>query len=519
MICRAWKQARLFSMKNKKLIIVGGGTAGWMAALMLQKAVADRWDIELIESSKRGIIGVGEGSTPALKNFFDEVGIPETSWMPACSATYKTGIAFDRWSGKPGFESYFHPFYSHFDRDHAKALIHNSLLRRAGKDAHAHPDVFSYNHYLAKKKLCPVPPYHFPFDIQYGYHFDAGLLAKFLKKSAVERGVNHRDSLITDVQLDADGQIVAVIDEEGDRHCADWFIDCSGFAALLIGGALGVPFKSYVESLWNDSAVTLAMPAENEPACETVSTALKNGWAWRIPLQTRVGYGYVYSSRYTSKEEAEAELREHAGASAEEEVRHLSMSVGRRESHWVNNCVAVGLSQGFIEPLEATSLALTQQTISRFINAFKEGNTDQGFRDIFNRAVNKSYDDVRDYISVHFLTNSRADSPYWVDNREKPGPVSKELQAVFNCWFDSGDLPGLLKHLKIDGAYSNHSWHYILCGMGVFPDAESLQALSESDKANIDLERIRDFFNRCAINHDGHTESLNRLRVRSAGDK
>ena len=506
-------------MKKKKLIIVGGGTAGWMAALMLQKSVTDRWDIELIESSKRGIIGVGEGSTPALKNFFDEVGISENSWMPACSATYKTGITFDRWSEKPGFESYFHPFYSHFDRDHAKALIHNSLLRRAGKDAHAHPDVFSYNHYLAQKKLSPVPPYHFPFEIQYGYHFDAGFLAQFLKKTAIERGVYHRDALISDVRLGVDGGITAVIDEDGGSHCADWFVDCSGFAALLIGGALGVPFMSYADSLWNDRAVTLAMPAEDEPACETVSTALKNGWAWRIPLQSRVGYGYVYSSRYVSKEEAAAELREHASAGADAEVRHLSMNVGRRESHWVKNCVAVGLSQGFIEPLEATSLALTQQTISRFINAFKEGNTDQAFRDIFNRAVNKSYDDVRDYISVHFLTNSRTDSRYWIDNREAPGPVSRELKAVLNCWFDSGDLPGLLKHLKIDGAYSNHSWHYILSGMGVFPDSETLQPLSDKDRVNIDLERIRDFFNRCAINHDSHSDALGSLASKPASTR
>lgn len=504
-------------MKKKKLIIVGGGTAGWMAALMLQKYVSDHWDIALIESSKRGIIGVGEGSTPALKQFFDEVGIPEESWMPACGATYKTGITFDGWAGKTGFESYFHPFYSHFDRDHAKALVHNSLLRRAGKDAHAHPDVFSYNHYLAKKKLCPVPPYHFPFEIQYGYHFDAGLLAAFLKKKAVERGVNHTDALITDVQLGKAGQIAAVIDEDGERHCADWFIDCSGFAALLIGGALDVPFKSYADSLWNDSAVTLAMPAEDEPACETVSTALKHGWAWRIPLQSRVGYGYVYSSRYTSREDAEAELRAHAAAGAGTEVRHLSMRVGRRESHWVKNCVAVGLSQGFIEPLEATSLALTQQTISRFIHAFKDGNTTQDFVDIFNRAVNKSYDDVRDYISVHFLTNSRTDSPYWVDNRERPGPVSKEVKAVFSCWFDSGDLPGLLKHLKIDGAYSNHSWHYILCGMGVFPDAAGLSPVAEEDRGKVDLERICDFFNRCAINHESHKDALEKLVNGSAG--
>ncbi|MCA0893927.1 tryptophan halogenase family protein [Microbulbifer agarilyticus] len=495
-------------MNKNKLIVVGGGTAGWMAALMLQKAVGDSWSIELIESSKRGIIGVGEGSTPALKSFFEDLAIPEDDWMPACSATYKSGITFDRWSEKPGFTSYFHPFYSHFDRDHAKALIHNSHLRRSGRDVHAHPDVFSYNHYLAKNRLSPVTPHHFPFEVQYGYHFDAGLLAQYLKKIALMRGVHHRDTLITDVDLSTSGDIAAVIDEQGERHEGEWFVDCSGFAALLIGDTLKTPFTSYADTLWNDSAVTLAMPPDAEPPCETVSTALKNGWAWRIPLQSRVGYGYVYSSRYCTREEAEEELRAHAGADASVDVRHLSMNIGRREKHWVKNCVAVGLSQGFIEPLEATSLALTQQTITRFIHAFREGNTGEEFREIFNTSVNKSYDDVRDYISVHFLTNSRTDSQYWVDSRERPGPASKALSAVFSCWFDNGDLPGLLKHLKIDGAYSNFSWHYILCGMGVFPGPETLTSPSPKDLSGIDFEQIRDFFARCTLNHQSHIEAL-----------
>ncbi|GAB2505002.1 tryptophan halogenase family protein [Microbulbifer agarilyticus] len=495
-------------MKRKKLIVVGGGTAGWMAALMLQKAVGNTWDVDLIESSQRGIIGVGEGSTPALKSFFEDIGIPEKDWMPACSATYKTGITFDAWSEKPGFTSYFHPFYSHFDRDHAKGLIHNSHLRRSGKDVHAHPNVFSYNHYLASKKLSPVTPYNFPFEVQYGYHFDAGLLAKYLKRVALDRGVAHTDALITDVIVDDGGDISAVIDEQGKKYAGDWFIDCSGFAALLIGDALQVPFVSYADTLWNDSAVTLAMPPESEPACETVSSALKNGWAWRIPLQSRIGYGYVYSSRYTSKVEAEAELRAHAGADVSVDARHLSMKIGRRADHWVNNCVAVGLSQGFIEPLEATSLALTQQTITRFIHAFKEGNTSEEFRAIFNKSVNKSYDDVRDYISVHFLANSRTDTPYWIDNRENPGPASKALSAVFNCWFDNGDLPGLLKHLKIEGAYSIHSWHYILCGMGVFPHAESLKTATSDELEKVDLVQIKDFFDRCCLNHVDHNQAL-----------
>ncbi|MBN8430953.1 tryptophan 7-halogenase [Microbulbifer salipaludis] len=495
-------------MKKKKLIIVGGGTAGWMSALMLQKAMGDTWSIELIESSKRGIIGVGEGSTPALKTFFDDVDIAESDWMPACSATYKTGITFDRWSEKPGYESYFHPFFSHFDRDHAKALIHNSHLRRAGKDVHAHPDVFAYNHYLAERKLSPVTPYHFPFEVQYGYHFDAGLLAKFLKRTALERGVLHQDALILEAERTPEGEIAAVIDEAGQRFAGDWFIDCSGFAALLIGDALDTPFLSYAQTLWNDSAVTLAMPAEREPSCETVSTALSCGWAWRIPLQSRVGYGYVYSSRYQSREDAEEELRAHAGAGLSVEARHLEMRIGRRQAHWVKNCVAVGLSQGFIEPLEATSLALTQQTLTRFIHAFKDGNTGDEFREIFNRAVNKSYDDVRDYISVHFLTNSRSDSDYWIDNREKPGPASKAVSAVFNCWFDNGDLPGLLKHLKIDGAYSNHSWHYILCGMGLFPHSDSLSQPTAEEISKIDLDKFRGFFSRCALNHASHGEAL-----------
>lgn len=497
-----------FLLMKKKCLIVGGGTAGWMAALMLQKNFGDDWVIELIESSKTGIIGVGEGSTPLLKTFFDGLGIEEKLWMPACNATYKAGIRFEGWSARPGFESYFHPFYSHFDRDNAKALIYNSHLRRAGKNVHAHPDVFSYNHYLASARLAPVTPHHFPFEVQYGYHFDAALLAEFLKQQAIARGVIHRVAHIVDVSLSDAGEIASVLDDNGQQYRADWFFDCSGFAALLIGAALKTPFVSYADTLWNDRAVTLAMPADNCPPTETLSCALTHGWAWRIPLQSRVGVGYVYSSRYVTPEAAEQELRRYAGVPDTVAVKHLSMTVGRRQQHWRGNCVAVGLSQGFIEPLEATSLALTHQTLTRFINAITHGHVNQSERSRFNDAVNKSYDDVRDYISLHFLTNGREDSAYWIDNREKPGPVSDNVKRAFACWFDNGDLPALLKHLNIDGAYSANSWHYLLAGMGLFPASETLTAPDPVELKDIRPEQIREFLERCSLNHLDHQQAL-----------
>ena len=486
----------------RSIIIVGGGTAGWMTALLLQRSMPN-FSITLVESPDQGIIGVGEGSTPALKTFMDAVGIAELDWMPACQASFKSGISFQGWSQKKGFEEYFHPFYSHFDRDHFKALQFNTQLRRAGRRVHAHPNTFSYSHYLAARSLCPHTPFSFPFEVQYGYHFDSGLLGGFLKKKALERGVKWKSAHIDNVLFDSQGgDIRSLVSSEGERLEADFFVDCSGFSSILAKKALGASYHSYSDFLFNDRAITLATSKQTPVSSKTISTAMKNGWCWSIPLQSRTGNGYVYSSRHCSSDEAEFELRQHLGVAASEgAVKHLKMNVGRVESVWNKNCLAVGLSQGFLEPLEATALALVQLTISRFIKYYRlAGFTDQ-YRDRLNKEVAEAFDNVKEYIHTHFLTSDRMDTQYWRDCRANTAMISPRLKSVFRTWLDNGDLLRVLGETGLNQHYKINSWVYLLSGMGVFPSESALSEPSSADVDKVPLDSIRDFFERCTLNH------------------
>src|SRR5438309_4999306 len=294
----------------KKVVIVGGGTAGWMTAMMLGDALPSRGvEIKVLESPAVGIIGVGEGSTPWMRGFFDRLGIEESEWMPACHATYKCGISFDGWCTKPGFERYFHPFASMLDNLTMKQFVHNVEARVNGANLHAHPDRFFIAARLAGHRRAPKARENFPFDIWHGYHFDAVLLGQFLHKKALERGVRYQSCHVTHATLDAAGAIASVATQEGETIAADLFVDCSGFAGLLIDKALHTPYISFASNLFNDAAVAIPSPIGVSIPSETVSTALKHGWAWKIPLTSRYGNGYVYSSQFSSADEAETDRK------------------------------------------------------------------------------------------------------------------------------------------------------------------------------------------------------------------
>src|SRR6202163_1745430 len=295
----------------RPIVVVGGGSGGWMTALILARSLIEQGvEITVVESPAVGIIGVGEGSTPWLRGFFDSLGIEESEWMPECHATYKCGITFDRWSTKPGFERYFHPFASMLDNLTMTQFVHNSDARANGADVYAHPDRFFIAARLAARRLAPKPAENFPVDVWHGYHFDAALLGQFLQRKAVERGVRYRICHVTHATLDAHGAIASVGTRDGETIRADLYVDCTGFAGLLIDQALKTPFVSFAENLFNDAAVALPSPIDESIASETVSTALRHGWAWKIPLTSRYGNGYVYSSQFCSADEAETELRQ-----------------------------------------------------------------------------------------------------------------------------------------------------------------------------------------------------------------
>lgn len=495
----------------KRIVILGGGTAGWMAAMLFNHHWGPKGSrVTLVESKDIGIIGVGEGSTPQLKHFFDTMGIAEAEWMPRCNATYKAGIEFVGWSDKPGHERYFHPFPTGVDGHTAPQFFQHALLRRNGRDVPAHPDDWFVPTELAHQRRAPIAPDNFPFRTSYGYHFDSYLVGDMLRHVATGRGVERIEATIASVEMGEGGGIAALLAEDGRRIEGDFFIDASGFRAALIEGALHEPHIDFADNLFNDRAVVMPTPTSDEdPEVATRSTALSAGWAWHIPLTNRSGNGYVYSSRYISDEEAEAELRALTGAGPEVAARFLKMRVGRVERSWVKNCLAVGLAQGFVEPLEATALHIVLATVEGFMEAVDhEGMTDKA-RDGFNAAIAWRYEGIRDYIVCHYRAAQRRDTPYWRDATGHDH-LSDSLKGLFTAWFTGEDFAAEVTRQKIEGCYSAISWHCLMAGYGNFPDPEKLRPLEPGLHA-ADMTEIRRFVAGCASNYPMHTDALVKL--------
>jgi hypothetical protein len=305
---------------------------------------------------------------------------------------------------------------------------------------------------------------------------------------------------------------VAALRVDGDALIAgDFFLDCSGFRGAIIQKALGEPFIAFSDNLFNDRAVAMPTPnAEGDIPSETRATALSAGWAWRIPLTNRAGNGYVYSSRYTDPDAAETELRRHLDLlDSDVQARHLQMNVGRVDRSWVKNCLAVGLSQGFIEPLEATALHIVQATVEGFIEAFENGGATNKHAPEFNQTIGRRYDGIRDYIVAHYRMNQRSDSDYWRDNARNEC-LSDNLKAIMTAWFTGADLTAEIGNLDISGYYSSLSWHCLLAGYGTFPPNEKLVASTDGlDLA--DMAQVGRFIAGCAQNFPSHREALAKL--------
>ena len=446
-----------------RVVIAGGGTAGWMTAAALAGMLGPRFaDVRLVESDEIGTVGVGEATLPHMRDFNDAVGIIESDMMRRTAATFKLGIEFVDW-GSLG-SSYIHPFGA-FGRPLGGVAFHDQWLRaRAG--GHTRP-LGDYSFAIAAAR---AGKFDFPdpdktaaastFD--YAYHFDAGLYAAYLRSWSERRGVRRTEGRITEVLTDGEtGAITALRLADGELVEGDLFVDCSGFRALLIGEAMGAEFEEWSRWLPCDRAWA-APTAKLVPLPPyTRATARRAGWQWRIPLQHRTGNGHIFSSAFVSEQDAADELMADLGTTLAD-PRLLRFTAGRRPSSWRRNCVAIGLSSGFLEPLESTSIYLIQAAITALVRLFPERTVDPALADAFNRVMDTQYARIRDFLILHYHLNDRDDGELWRHCRamDVPDSLADKMELFRHR--------GFVQEYK-DGLFTPPSWLAVYLGQGLVP--------------------------------------------------
>ncbi|MBB4838585.1 tryptophan halogenase [Sphingomonas kyeonggiensis] len=426
------KDGGMASGAIERVVIVGGGTAGWMAAAALGSYLAGTGTrITLIESSEIGTIGVGEATIPTIRRFYASLGMTDAEVMRACEATAKLGIRFVDW--KPG-TSFVHPF-GRFGQDLRGIDFHHFWAKARAAGQAAPLEEYSLGAMLAREGHASVPLPNPPSQLSifdWALHFDAALFAAHMRSFAERSGVTRIDAKITDVSLDGEtGFIEAVTLGSGERIEGDLFIDCSGFRGLLIGEALGVGYQDWSHWLLCDGA--FAVQSERvglPPSCTTV-TARTAGWQWRIPLRSREGNGIVFSSSFQSDDEARAELLAHVPGKPTMEPRRLRFTPGRRDVAWAKNCVSLGLASGFLEPLESTSIALIETGIERLKQLFPDKGFDPAVIAEYNIQCAEEMERVRDFIILHYTLSTR-EGPFWQACREMRLPDT--LAAKMELW-------------------------------------------------------------------------------------
>jgi tryptophan halogenase len=496
----------------KKVLIVGGGTAGWITAGYLARMLgADTpagIQICLVESADIGVIGVGEGTFPTIRRTLQRMGVPESRLVKECGATFKQGIRFVDWRHDPAGTSshYMHSFQS-TQQPAGLDLLPYWLLGVAGRDA-AWAEVNTPQKIVADAALAPKLITHSEYKgpLTYAYHVDAVKLAHLLRKVAIESGVKHIVDTVDGVNLREDGAIRSVTSRAHGELDADLYIDCTGFRAQLIGQALDVPDKPCGSVLFCDTALAIQVPYDQpgDPvASYTISTAHEAGWTWDIGLDTRRGIGYVYSSSHTDDTRAEAVLRAYVGKAADNfSVRKIKFQSGYRETSWHKNCVAIGLSSGFFEPLEATGIILVEAAAATLAKVFPwGGDLDVSARQ-FNRHMVRRYERALSFIKAHYCISGRRDTSFWRDNvdaRSMPG----ELQDLLARWRHRP--PSEIDFdLNVD-LFTEHSWQYVLYGMGyetdLTPRAGIYKYHAEARQAFADIRRQADFARRSLPTH------------------
>ena len=448
-----------------RIVVVGGGTAGWMTAAALARLLPARCSVHLVESEEIGVVGVGEATLPHLRAFNERLGIDEAEFMARTRATFKLGIEFRDW-GRIG-DSYIHPFGT-FGRGTGAVDFHHYWARLTSEGVALPPlDQLSYACTMARLGRFDHPPAdrrQLAGTFGYAYQFDALLFAPYLRQIAETTGARRTEGRVVDVERDGEsGDIRAIRLADGTRIAGDLFVDCSGFRSLLLGDAMAEPFEDWSHWLPADRAV--AMPCRTRTALTpyTSAIAMPAGWRWRIPLQHRTGNGYVYASAFVADDDARAALEGAVEGDAIAAPRLLRFKAGRRRRSWVGNCVAIGLASGFLEPLESTSIYLVQQAITALIEMFPERRVSSVDRDEFNRVIDLEYDRIRDFLILHYHATTRSDSPFWDYVRTMPIPDS--LTEKMDLWRRRARV---VKYRE--GVFLDASWVSVYLGQGILPD-------------------------------------------------
>ncbi|ESQ74734.1 tryptophan halogenase family protein [Asticcacaulis sp. AC402] len=470
----------------KKIVILGGGSAGWMTAAALSSQLDPKFvSITLVESDQIGTIGVGEATIPEIINFNRHLGIREDEFMKATHATFKLGIEFVDW-GRKG-DAYIHPFGGH-GVDMNGYEFHQYWLRSRA-DGNAYPiDAYSMSAVASRQNRFDLPgTTNSPRShIRYAYHFDATLYARYLRTYAEARGVRRVEGKVEEVlQAPESGDITALRLDTGETINGELFFDCTGFSALLIGKTLGVGYHDWSHWLPCDSAQAVPCAHAGPLLPYTRSTARTAGWQWRIPTQTRTGNGHIYSSAFMEDDEATAILLTNLDGEAMASPRQIRFKAGHRHAFWKNNCVAIGLSAGFLEPLESTSIYLIQEGISRFIALFPDASLPEVVRKEYNQHMRTEFEQVRDFIILHYSATERDDTPFW--NYCRTMSIPDSLSHKIELFRTAGRTYAYREEL-----FGRPSWIAVFLGQGIMPRSfDPVIAMLPSDTVMDSLDSMR----------------------------
>jgi tryptophan halogenase len=471
------------------VVIVGGGTAGWMTAAALAHFFrgSPGRRITLIESTDIGTVGVGEATLPTIRAFNASLGIDEIDFIRKTQATFKLGIEFVDWHRKA--ERFFHPFAPYGMKMQGASFHHAWLRLRAAGDStsmgeYSLPAAMAAGNRFAQPAAQPVAPFA---NFAYAYHFDATLYARYLREYALAvPGVRRLDARVIDVRMrTGDGFIESLLLDSGDVVSGDLFIDASGFRGVLIEQALATGYENWTRWLPCDRAVALPSASSGDPVPYTRATAREAGWQWRIPLQHRDGNGYVYCSQFISDEDAEAALRGALPGAALAEPNLLRFTTGRRRKFWNRNCVAIGLAGGFIEPLESTSIALIQSGIAKLLTFFPDAGFSAVETDEANRVMRQEYERIRDFIILHYKATARDDTALWRECRAMSIPDT--LQRKIDLFRSRGHVVAYAEE-----SFEEASWVTMYAGFGLLPERHDAR-VDRQDIGELarDLARIR----------------------------